>query len=105
MMNPLHLVNRLRVDTFHERRIGRIKRARKHEVVPNEQTQFVAQIVEMLALVDATTPQPQAVHIGRNRGSEITRVTFAREGRDQGMRRNPIGPLDKNRPPIHDKLK
>ena len=68
------LVVRFGARAGQERGIGRIERAGEHEVLPHEQAEFIAQVVEVLALVDAAAPYPQHVHVRRGRAAQVAGV-------------------------------
>ena len=85
--------------------IRRIKGAGKHEVLPNQQSKFVAQIVKILALIDATTPHADHVHVGLRRADEITFVISPSQPGHKAMCRNPVRSFRKNRPAVDHELK
>ena len=50
-------------DVFQKVRRGRIERTREHAILPDEQSFFVAQIVKLVALILATAPDAEHVHV------------------------------------------
>src|SRR6478736_1456911 len=58
-----HVIFGFRTNAIQEFLIARIHAAGKHEVLPHEYSQFVADVVELIGLVDAATPNAQHVHV------------------------------------------
>ena len=89
-------------DTGEKVPVGGIERARKHEVLPYQQAQFVTEIVERLAFVDAAAPHADGVHMDRGGGPEIAIVATASQAGDETVRRYPVGAFEKDRTPVDD---
>ena len=47
-----------------KRLVARIQAAAKHKILPDENSHFVATVVEIVTLVNAATPNPHHVHVG-----------------------------------------
>ena len=76
-----------------ELRCRGVQRAGKHEVVPDQDPLFVAQVVEVVALVLAAAPDAEHVHVRRDRARQ--QVVVARTGlpRRQRVARDPVRAL------------
>ena len=104
MAQPPDLILRLGPRAGHEGVVGRVKRAGEHEILPHEQPQLVAQIVEILAFVDAAAPDPHHVHVRLDRTAQVALVIGAGQPGDETVRGNPVGPLGEDRPAVDDEL-
>src|SRR5580698_5578000 len=71
--DPLHLVFGLVGGARDERGIARIHRAGEHEILPDEKAELVAEVVEVLGLIYPSAPNPDHVHVCRDRGLEVAR--------------------------------
>ena len=60
------VIDSLLTDIFEPLALSRIRAAGKHEVLPYHQPHLVAEVVEQIVLIDASTPYTNHVHIGRN---------------------------------------
>ena len=85
-------------------RVAGIERAGEHEILPDQQAELVAQVVEVLGLVDPAAPDAHHVHVGRDRGLQVARIIAPGEAGDKGARRDPVGALCENRPAVDDEL-
>ena len=88
------LVLRLGADAAEERAVeGGIGRAGEHEVLPDAQAQLVAEVVKILALVNAAAPDAEHVHVGAGGAAEERLVVAQADARGEGVGGNPVGAL------------
>ncbi len=60
---PAHIVDRFLADIVEQGLVVRIHRAGEHEVLPHQDAVPVAQVVDIVVLVDAAAPDAQHVHV------------------------------------------
>ena len=89
----LHLIAHLGVDHLQELRRRRVLRAGEHHVLPDEQAELVAEIVEIVELVEAAAPDADHVHVGGDRLGEEAPDALAGDARGQRVGRDPVGAL------------
>ena len=65
-----HLVACLGRDVGEERLVARDHRVGEHEVLPDQNPEFVGQVVESVGLVNPSPPHAQHVHVGVGRRLE-----------------------------------
>src|SRR5690348_4550780 len=61
---PLDVIDGLVPGIIQKIRVPRIHTASEHEILPDEYAHLIAQIIEVIALIDAAAPHPDHVHIG-----------------------------------------
>ena len=88
-------------DIFHEFRINsRIFAAGKHEILPDQDTLPVAEIIEYILLVNAAAPNAQCIHVGLLRPAQQGQILrFVHGSRTVGGW-HPIGSPCKNSPAV-----
>ena len=88
-------------------KVGRrgIERAGEHEVLPDQQPMFIAEVIEPVRLILSPTPHPDYVHIRGERALEEIFDNLAGLPLRQGIRRNPIRAFAENRHPVDLKQK
>ena len=64
MTQTAHIVDGFLAHTLQPFTLSRIGTAGKHEVLPHHQSHLVAEVIEQVILIDATTPHANHVHIG-----------------------------------------
>src|SRR5215472_14343693 len=89
--NPPHRLLGLSADALEERLVGWIKSASKEEVLPDEQTQLITEIVEDVGLVDAAAPDAQHVHVGFDRESKQILIPGFTHPRQNEVAWYPVG--------------
>ncbi len=95
---PPHLVPRLQIDLAHEFRVlFRIARAGEHEVLPDEDPEPVALVVEMVVHVHAAAPDAQHLHVRVASRLHPARVALVLDRADERVRRDPVRPLREDR--------
>ena len=82
----------LGLDLGAQRLLLGVCRAREREVLPHEQALLVAQVVEVLGLVDPPAPDPQQVHVHRDRLVDPLGVALAGDAVREGIVGDPVGP-------------
>src|SRR5205085_7858218 len=65
--------------------------ASKHKILPDQDTQLIAELVEDLMFIDSTTPYPQHVHMGLLRCSQQHVIAFCANRPDKRGSGDPIG--------------
>ncbi len=78
----------------------RIRGTGKHEILPDKDTQFVAEPVENVLLVDAAAPGPQHVHVGRHGQIQELPVSAFIHLAEEGIGRDPVGPFGEDFNPV-----
>ncbi len=69
----------------------RVVRAAEGEILPDQDAELVAHVVEVVALVKAAAPDAQHVHAGVERLLDARAVLGFRDGRGERMIRDPVG--------------
>ena len=90
---PPHLVAEFPLHEVEEGGVGGIEGAGEHRVLPDEETEFVAKVVELIGLVAAASPDPEHVHVGGLGRVEEVGHALALPARGQGVGGNPVGAL------------
>ena len=99
-----HLIFRLGADIVEKSAAG-IVAAREHEVLPDEQPQFVAQIVEDILLVLSAAPDADHVHIRRFRAFEKVTVALRCLPVFERVTRDPVRAFREKHAAVHTKCK
>src|SRR2546423_6202298 len=86
----LDVIRGLRADVVKKGLIARIHAAREHELLPQKDAHLVAQLVEVVRLVDASTPHAQHVHVCVARRLDELTVSLPRHARRETVSRNPV---------------
>ncbi len=60
---PLHIVDRLGANVIQKFLRRRIHAASEHEILPHEDSHFVAQLVKQVRFVNAAAPDAQHIHV------------------------------------------
>ena len=96
-----HLVGALLADVREEVRMRRVRHAGEHHVVPEEDAETVALVVEEVALEVAAAPHADHVHVRRDGAAE--QVAGALRGLVAGSRvaRNPVRALREDGDAVH----
>src|SRR5690606_20908201 len=76
----------------------------KHEVLPDADAQFVADVVKGVVLINAAAPHAQHVHVGGGSIHQQTAVIVGGQARDEGIRRNPVGAFGEERHAVDGEL-
>src|SRR5207237_9741110 len=100
-----HLVNRLLAHVVEKRRIAGIHAAAEHEVLPDHDPEFVADIEELVGFVIAAPPGADHVHVGFARGAETPAILLSGDSRGKTIKRNRVSALAEYRDSIHHKFK
>ena len=98
---PVHLLDRFLLHVCAKLRIVRRNRAAKHEVLPDHQTQPVALVVEVIALVVAAAPQPHHVHVCVACRFENAAMFFRRHTIGKAVERDHIRAFGEDRHAVH----
>ena len=72
----LDLLNRFLAHVLLKGQIAGHHVAAEHELLPDHQAKFVADVVEVVALVDAAAPFAHHVHVGIARGLQDLAIAF-----------------------------
>src|SRR6266850_6923849 len=83
-------------DVIEKRLIARIHAAGEHKILTHQDPHFVAKIVEIVLLVNTTTPHAQHVHIRVAHGSEQLAILISANARGKTISRNPVAALGEN---------
>ena len=95
-----NLVLGLQFHLVEELAVARIGRTGEHEVLPDQDTGFVAHAVEDVPLVDAAAPHAEAVHAGRYGVRKEPPVVLSGRPGGKHRNRNPVGPSAEDRVPV-----
>ena len=83
-------------DLLPQRRLFRIGRAGQQEVLPDQQPSLITGAIELVALEDATAPDPKQVHVG---GEGLVEPAFEPLSCDPGQEviiRDPVDAFDEH---------
>jgi hypothetical protein len=97
-----HLVARLRLDFGDELGCLRVGGAGKHEVLPDQKAEPVAEVVEGVVLVDAAAPDPDHVHVRLARLDKQELVAPGVERTHEGVGRDPVRALGEEGNAVQD---
>ena len=97
---PYDVLPRLGLHLAPQRLLLRVGRAREREVLPDQQPQLVAGVVEVLALVDPAAPDPHEVDTGVGRLREPLAVPLAGDPGRKHVVRDPVHPRANSRSPL-----
>ena len=95
------LMRKLALHLGEESVVCRIHRAREPVVVPDEEAQLVADVVERVALVLPAAPEAHHVHVRRHRARKEVAVALRRLARLERIARNPVRALHEKPAPVH----
>ena len=82
----------------------RIRTAGEHEVLPYQYAVAVCLVVELVVLVDASTPHTQHIHVGSLHVLKYAFVSLLRHVWQQGVVGNEVGTLCKHRLAVHHEV-
>src|SRR5258705_2524760 len=82
-----------------------IHAAGKHKVLPDENAHFVAEFVKVVALVNASTPYAQHVHVRITNRLEQLIVFRSADASREAISRDPVAALGENRNTVDDECK
>ena len=94
---PTDIVFQFSFHSGQKGRIGRIQTACKHEVLPDHDAFFVAQIIEDIALVDASAPNAEHVHTRFLYGTQQLYVSSVLHSGGKEVLRDVIRPFGEDR--------
>ncbi len=101
---PGDLLPRLGLDLAAQRLLLGVGRAGEQEVLPDEQAELVAQVVEVVGLVDAAAPDPHQVDVGRLRLGQPGGVPGPVDAGRERVVGDPVDSLDQDRAVVDDQL-
>src|SRR4029077_18632683 len=101
----LHLLDHLLPDILLKGRISRDHGSSEHEILPDHDAQFIADVIEVVRLVVATAPVPDHVHVSISRRLQNLPMLRRRDASWEAVEWNYIRALGKDRNPIHHKGK
>src|SRR5947207_2403719 len=101
----LHVIGGFLAHVFKKRFIARIQAAAEHEILPDENSHFVAKLIEIITLIDSTAPYPKHVHISvAHRPNQFAILVFGNTtGKTIGW--NPVAAFGKDRHAVNHKGK
>src|SRR5215468_2751867 len=91
----LELIGGFMTNIVQKLSISRMHVAAEHEVLPDNQPEFVADVVEVIALVDSASPFADHVHIRVPGCLQNVPISFRSYPRGKTVERNDIGALSK----------
>ena len=92
MAQTADIIFRFGADIIHKRRIkSGVSGAGEHEILPDADAEFVAQIVKNIVLVKTAAPDAQHVHIGNGGALNQIGVIFLFQMRGKSIGRYPAG--------------
>ena len=91
-----HILFGLEFDALEDGLMGRVDAATEHEILPDEQSQFVTGLVENIVLVDAAAPNTNHGHVAGSSHLKAFAVTFRRDARQKIIVGNPVRSATKN---------
>ncbi len=96
------VVARLGLDLGAQRLLLRVGRAGEEEVLPGEDAPLVAQVVEVVRLVDPAAPHAQEVQVRGDRLVDPCGVPLARDAVRERVVRDPVRPAHPDGHPVDD---
>src|SRR5689334_3408902 len=101
-----HLITRLRVDLRNVVRIVFwIHRAGEHEVLPDQDAEPIALVVEMIVLVNSAAPDAQHRHIRVAGHRQQSGIALIWNGAYERVARDPVGASGEDRDSVEHKTK
>ncbi len=82
-----------------------IDRAGEHKILPDEQSLFVAKVIEIFHFIDSPSPDADHVHVRLFGARQQIVIVRAGDATDKAMRGNPIRALGEYRSAVYHKLK
>ena len=105
MAQAADVIFRFSADIIHKRRVkSGIGGAGEHEILPDADTEFVAQVVENIILIETAAPNAQHVHVGVSGTLNQIPVIFRFEMRGECIGGDPAGAFGEERDVIDGKL-
>ena len=101
----LHLLRRLLAHILLEGEIAGHHVATKHEFLPNHQAELVADVVEVVALVDAAAPFAHHVHVGVAGRRQNLAIAFGCNAAGKAVEGNNVRALGEDGNSVHDERK
>lgn len=99
---PGHVLPRLGLDLPAQRLLLGVGGAGEEEVLPDQQAEFVAGVVELVALVESAAPDPDQVHARRDRLAEPAAVAGGVDPGGQHVVRDPVDAAGEDRRAVDD---
>ena len=96
---------RLSLDSREKFWPSRIYRTGEHKILPDEQSLFVAKVIEIFHLIDPPSPDADHVHMRPLRARQQILIVLSGKATDKAVRGNPIRALRKDRPAVYHELK
>src|SRR5438067_10549604 len=90
---PTDVIRRLLPHVSQERLVARIHAARKHELLPDEYAHLIAEIVEIIGLINPAAPDAQHIHVRVADGFDELTIARACDARGKTVGRNPVAAL------------
>src|ERR1700687_1665613 len=101
----LHLLDHLLPHVFLEGGISRDHGSAEHEILPDHDAQFVADVIEVVRFVIPAAPVPDHVHVSISRRLQNLPMLRGRDASHEAVERNYIRTFRKDRNTIHYKGK
>ena len=76
----------------------------EHEVLPDQDAEFVADLVELVGLVVASAPMADHVHVGVAGGFEDAAIVGCRDAIGEAVKRDNVGAFGEDRNAVDDEL-
>src|SRR5260370_9856234 len=100
----LDVINRLLPHVVEKLLRAGIHTPSEHEIIPDQNPHLIAELIEVVTLVNTSTPHPHHVHIRiANRFHQLTAWRSADAGRE-AVCWNPIAPLGENGNAVDDEF-
>src|SRR5262245_162055 len=86
----LHVIDRLPSHVIKKRLVSRIHAASEHEILPDEDSHLIGNLIEMIRLINAAAPDADHIHVGIADRSKKLVVFFVRDARRKNIGRYPV---------------
>mmetsp|Transcript_11187 Transcript_11187/g.18334 ORF Transcript_11187/g.18334 Transcript_11187/m.18334 type:complete len:247 (-) Transcript_11187:1122-1862(-) len=85
--------------------ISRVQGASQHDLLPDQQSQFIGGFVKIIRLVHAPTPYADHIHVGRRGRFKYVSTILSGHTRREGVDGDKVGPPHVHSYPVHSKVK
>src|SRR2546421_8029402 len=98
----LHVIGGFLAHVFKKRFIARIQATAEHEILPDENSHFVAKLIEIVTLINSAAPNPQHIHVSVAHGLNQFAILILGNAARKTIGRNPVAAFGKDRHTVND---
>src|SRR6266481_8057138 len=93
----LDVIDRFLANVVEKLLVARVHAAAEHEVLPDENPLLVAEIIEIVTLVNTAAPDAQHIHVGVAHGAKQFAILVPGDASRKAVSRNPVAAFGKDR--------